>query len=148
MTGKVGFETMDTVQCEALLDRNWLGRVAYAEHSKVDIEPLGYVRSGKWLFGRTSHGTKLNVVGHQPWVAFEVDEVKGPYDWKCVIVHGSFYRLSDHGSAFDRETYARALAALAGAAPDTLTSHDPVPHRTVVFGIHIDSMSGRSARLG
>ncbi len=142
---KVEFAKMDHAQCEQLLDRHWFGRVAFATHRYIDIEPLSYVRSGEWLFGRTSQGAKLNVVGHQPWVAFEVDEVAGPHDWQCVIVHGVFHQLTENGSASDKQTHARALEVLRGASPEALTSKDPVSHRSVVFGIHIDIMSGRQS---
>jgi uncharacterized protein len=141
----VVFDTMDYSTCEEFLDRNWMGRIAFAAHSRVDIEPLSYVRRGKWIFGRTSHGTKITVIDHYPWVAFEVDEVEGPFDWCCVVIHGSFYQLSPAGNAFDKNTHREAVAALHELAPEAWTRSDPAPHRTIIFGIHIDSMTGRSA---
>jgi hypothetical protein len=39
-----------------------------------------------------------------------------------------------------------ALNVLRRLAPDTGGLYDPVPHRTIVFRIHVDEMTGRSAR--
>ena len=45
-------------ECEALLDRHAVGRIAYAMGRHVDIVPIHYVRDGSWLYGRTSPGGK------------------------------------------------------------------------------------------
>lgn len=75
-------QTLDRGECEAILARNHIGRVAYALHDRVDIAPLHYVLLDGWLYGRTSHGGKLSIIAHNHWVAFEVDEVAGLLD--CV----------------------------------------------------------------
>jgi hypothetical protein len=137
---------MDPTECAQFLARNNLGRIAFARHSIVDIEPISYVHVDGWLFGRTSPGTKLDVLGHQPWVAFEADEVKGPFDWESVVVRGTFYLLHKEGSEIEQATYERALAALRRLMPAALTNEDPAPHRSLLFGIHIDSIAGRSAK--
>ncbi len=142
------FRKLGQRECERILKRNHVGRMAFALRSRVEIEPLGYVKVGAWLFGRTSPGTKLQVIGHQPWVAFEVDEVEGVFDWQSVVVHGVCRQLHDEGTSLDRRTYRRALAAVRKVIPETFTETDPAPHRSVVFGIHIDSVTGRAASSG
>ena len=131
-------------ECEALLAANHVGRIAFARHDEVDIRPIHYVASDGWLFGRTSEGDKLMTLRHNRWVAFEVDEVEGPLDWKSVVVRGAFYELGDEGSVHDRQLYARAVKALRRKSRAALTTRDPLAFRSVVFGISIDSMSGKS----
>ena len=80
--------SLDRTECEALLARNHIGRVAYALHDRVSITPLHYVFLDGWLYGRTSHGAKIGIVAHNHWVAFEVDEVARLFDWRSVVVHG------------------------------------------------------------
>src|SRR3954447_16248433 len=122
----------------ALLGRAHVGRLAFTFHDRVDIEPISYVFENDWIYGRTSTGTKLATVKHHPWVAFEVDEIEGPFDWRSVVIHGTLYLLADTGSERDRDLYQRALAALRTRDAEVLTERDPAPHRTHVFGIHID----------
>jgi nitroimidazol reductase NimA-like FMN-containing flavoprotein (pyridoxamine 5'-phosphate oxidase superfamily) len=128
-----------------LLRRNHFGRIAFAFHDRVDIEPISYTFHDGWLYGRTSAGTKLTMVLHHPWVAFEVDEIAGSFDWLSVVVHGALYILDAVGDVADRELFASALALLREADVDAFTQSDPTPHRTTIFRIHADEITGRGA---
>lgn len=136
---------LDQVEMDALLSRHHVGRIAYSLHDRVDIEPISYVHEEGWIFGRTSSGTKLQILARRPWVAFEVDEVAGPGDWESVVVHGTFYHLEPEGTESDQLRFERALQAVKRVMPDAFDEGDPVPFRDVLFGIHIDRMSGRAS---
>src|SRR2546423_116632 len=84
-------ESLDLLAC------NHVGRIAYAFHDRVDILPVHYVYDAGWIYGRTSEGTKLIALAHNPWVAFEVDVIRGLFDWESVVVHGSFHQLDPEG---------------------------------------------------
>ena len=137
------FSRMGDRPSRALLRRNHVGRLAFSFRDRVDIEPIGYVLQGQWLYGRTSIGTKLVQVTHNPWVAFEVDEVDGPFDWRSVVVHGAVYFLNSAGEV--HPDFVRALRLFRKHDPRTLRDDDPVPQRTSFFRIHIDKMTGRLA---
>lgn len=83
------FRTLDAVELEALLARNHVGRLAYRLHDEVNIEPSHSVYADGVLYVRTSAGHILALLEHRGWVAFEVDEVQGLFDWRSVVVHGS-----------------------------------------------------------
>jgi len=129
-----------------LLKRNHIGRLAFSFHDRVDIEPISYVFADGWLYARTSPGTKLAIVHHHPWVAFEVDEVRGRFDWKSVVVHGTIYFLQADIGEKERASYDAAVAILRSADADALTSGDTTPHRQALFRIHADQVIGRGAR--
>ena len=137
------FSILDDAECRALLARHRVGRIAYALHDHVDIEPLHYVFDGEWIFGRTSMGTKLSTLVHRPWCAFEVDEVHAMFDWTSVVVKGSFHLLDPESGSPD--AYRRALALLSSLLPATFSTDDPAPHRTIVFGIYAQEITGRRA---
>ena len=142
------FRDLDREEIDALLARHHVGRLAFTFRGRVDVEPIHYVFDNSWIYGRTSPGTKLRTIAHNRWVAFEVDEVDGPFDWRSVVVRGAVYVLSADGSGFELESYERAVELLRKLMPGTLTADDPVPHRTVVFGIKIDEATGRAAIPG
>ncbi len=129
-------------EAQALLSRNQVGRIAFSQHDRVDIEPIHYVYEAPWIFGRTSAGTKLLTLSHNSWCAFETDEVHGMFDWESVVVKGPF---SPRNSPFATWDYDHAVAALRRLLPGTLTDDDPTPNRDVVFGIHASEISGRCA---
>jgi nitroimidazol reductase NimA-like FMN-containing flavoprotein (pyridoxamine 5'-phosphate oxidase superfamily) len=139
------FRELDPTECNALLARHSVGRMAFARKDRVDIEPIHYVFEGEWLYGRTQPGTKLEVLTHNRWVAFEIDEVDALFDWRSVVVKGGFYILRPEGSAHEREIYDNGVQLLRRLVPETLTPEDPLPDRAIIFRIHIDEMFGREA---
>jgi nitroimidazol reductase NimA-like FMN-containing flavoprotein (pyridoxamine 5'-phosphate oxidase superfamily) len=138
------FHELTSAECHALLARQNVGRLAFTQHDRVDIEPINYVCDGEWLFGRTSPGTKLTTLLHHPWCAFEADEVRALFNWDSVVVKGTFYLLDPEEGSPD--TYRRAETLLQKLVPGTLSAKDPVPHRVILFGIYMHELSGRSAR--
>ncbi|MGZ8469236.1 MAG: pyridoxamine 5'-phosphate oxidase family protein [Gemmatirosa sp.] len=131
-----------------ILRRHHVGRLAYTGHDHVEVEPIHYVSADGLIFGRTSVGAKLLMLRHRPWIALEVDEVEGPYDWRSVVAHGTVYELRADGTPGQRAAYERALTLLRTLEPNALTPDDPTPSRTVVFEIGVHELRGREASLG
>ena len=125
------------------LSAHHVGRLAYGFHNRVDIVPVHYVYDDQWLYGRTSLGPKLETLSHSHWVAFEVDDVHSPLDWTSVVVHGTFRPIDAFGSSEDQATATHAMTLLRKAFPEAFTEADPAPHRTVLFRIHVDDVTGR-----
>ena len=138
------FVRLSEPEARAVLARHHVGRIAYSFHDHVDIEPIHYVVDGNWIYGRTSIGTKIATLAHHPWCAFEVDEVRDTFDWESAVVKGTFHLLDPQAGSPD--AYGRAVALLRQLVPGTLAADDPAPHRIVLFGIHIDEITGRAAR--
>jgi nitroimidazol reductase NimA-like FMN-containing flavoprotein (pyridoxamine 5'-phosphate oxidase superfamily) len=146
MTRAPRFLILTSEDCRAVLDRNHVGRLAFINQATIDIEPIGYVARDKWVFFRSAYGSKLEALAHNPFVAFEVDEVAGPFDWRSVVVHGTIYMLPADGAPIERRVFERAVAALRSVMPETLTPGDPTPARDTVYGLHVDRVSGRMAQ--
>lgn len=138
------FHEMNRAECDALLTRNHVGRIAFSYRDHVDIEPIHYVYADGWIYGRTTYGTKLRTLAHNRWLAFETDEISALFDWKSVVVKGALYVLEPDGA--QGENYRKALELIRSLSPNALTQHDPAPERTVLFRIHADQITGRSSR--
>ncbi len=138
------FSKLSDADSLALLARNHVGRLAYSFHDRVDIQPIHYVMDGDWLYGRTQVGSKLVTLAHHGWCAFETDEVRDLFYWDSVVARGSFQILDPELGSSD--AYTRGAELLRLLIPDALTENDPVPRRLVLFRIHIDEVTGRSAR--
>jgi nitroimidazol reductase NimA-like FMN-containing flavoprotein (pyridoxamine 5'-phosphate oxidase superfamily) len=133
-------------ECAAVLARGHVGRLAFSHRDRVDIQPVHYVYDDGWLYGRTSEGAKMVALRHNPWVAFEVDEVHSPADWTSVVVKGSFHRLDGNEAPRERLAREHAVELLRALVPGTLKPDDPTPWRGVVFRIAVDQITGREAR--
>lgn len=137
------FRDLSPDEAVAVLARNDFGRLAFTLRNRVDVQPLHYVYDDGWLYGRTREGGKIDTLRRNQWVAFEVDEVAGPFDWRSVVVHGGFYLLSPEGAG--QPTWEHAIGQLRRLLPATLTEDDPVPFRTIVFRIAVQEITGRAA---
>ena len=139
-------------EIDSILARNHVGRIGYARANRIDIRPVHYVYSDGWIYGRTSHGEKFDVLSgsaYQWWpVVFEVDEVEELYRWRSVLVHGGFYVLSREGTASDHQTWQNALDILRTLVPAALRADDPLPLRTILFRIAVQEAAGREAIPG
>jgi uncharacterized protein len=137
------FFALKDSECRALLRRHHVGRLAFTFKDHADIEPISYSSNGRWLYARTTVGTKFVQMKHNPWVAFQVDEIVGPFDWRSVVVRGTAYFLNPGG--IEHPDFARALEMLRRIDPRILTEDDLAPDRVIVFCIHFDEVVGRAA---
>jgi Predicted flavin-nucleotide-binding protein len=144
---EVEFTELSHDEIEALLTRNNVGRLAFAFHDRVDIQPIHFSYERGWLYGRTSPGNKVSTLRHNQWVAFEVDEVSDIFDWKSVVIHGSFWLLRPQGTPHAVDVWKHAASLLTKIVPGTLTEDDPVAFRQVLFRIAITDVRGRSSRI-
>ena len=144
-TSTATFRNLARGEIEALLRRHNVGRIAFTDGRRVDIEPIGYVYDDGAIYGRAAPGTRMKALRGRPWVAFEVDEVRGPFDWESVVAKGTVYTVEPGPSTAMRALYEKALRTIRTVMPDALTENDPVPARTILFQIHIDEWEGRAA---
>lgn len=141
----ISFRTLSAEECQALLSSHHVGRLAYAYKQRVDIEPLHYVAEGEWLYLRTGYGTKVAMLEHQPWVAFEIDDVRGLFEWQSVVVHGSVQVLDPADGPDARSRWQHAVDTFRRIVPEAFAEGDPTPSRDVMLRVHMSHVEGRSA---
>jgi nitroimidazol reductase NimA-like FMN-containing flavoprotein (pyridoxamine 5'-phosphate oxidase superfamily) len=144
----VTFRDLTPPEMEALLRKHHVGRIAFSDGRRVDVEPIGYVYDDGAIYGRAAPGTRMQALRGRPWIAFQVDDIRGPFDWESVVAKGTVYIVEPGLATPMRESYDKALRTIRTVMPDALTEDDPVPARTILFRIHIDEMEGRAAGQG
>ena len=70
------------------------------------------------------------------------------FDWRSVVVHGSFCTVSPEVPGAEAAAWARGVDLLRTLIPETGTPDDPVPFRSIIFQIRIEQISGREATPG
>jgi nitroimidazol reductase NimA-like FMN-containing flavoprotein (pyridoxamine 5'-phosphate oxidase superfamily) len=142
---KPRFRQMSADEIIAVLRAHRFGRLAFSFHDRVDITPIHYVYDDGAIYGRSAPGAKVTVLEHHPWVALEVDEVHGDFDWRSVVVKGTVYFVEPAEAPAIEERYERALRFARRITPSAFMRDDPTPERSVLFRLHIDEMTGRAA---
>jgi nitroimidazol reductase NimA-like FMN-containing flavoprotein (pyridoxamine 5'-phosphate oxidase superfamily) len=145
--GDVVFREMSRDEVEAMLRRNRVGRLAFSLHDRVDVQPIHYIYERGWLYGRTSEGDKITVLKHNQWVAFEVDEVTDLFDWRSIVIHGSFWIMHPRGSPRAEELWTQAAELVSKIVPGAMTDTDPVGFRHTLFRIAVSDVRGREAKM-
>jgi nitroimidazol reductase NimA-like FMN-containing flavoprotein (pyridoxamine 5'-phosphate oxidase superfamily) len=148
MTSRPLFSALSPTQCEQMLARHHIARLAYSHQDRVDVEPIHYVFHDQWIYMRTQPGTKLSRIVHNPWVALEIDESRALFDWDSVVVRGRLQLLDNGPHDAARARYRTAVEALRTLIPEALTKDDPTPDRTIICGVFVDALEGRRARTG
>jgi nitroimidazol reductase NimA-like FMN-containing flavoprotein (pyridoxamine 5'-phosphate oxidase superfamily) len=143
--GDVTFRELSRDEIEAMLLRNRVGRLAFSIHDRVDIQPIHYIYERGWLYGRTSEGEKITTLQHNQWIAFEVDEVTDLFEWRSIVIHGSFWILHPRGSPRAEELWTKAAELMSKVVPGALTESDPVAFRQLLFRIAVGDIRGREA---
>ena len=144
-TTEPSFQTLDGPGVREILARNHVGRLAFSHMTYVDIEPIHYVFADDIVHFRTAPGSKLATFAHNPWVAFEVDEIDGKFDWRSVVLHGVVYVIEDGELPTQHADYEATLAHLRTFIPETLRRGDPAPFRSVLLRLFVQTASGRAA---
>lgn len=136
-------EVLSVPKSEEILARNRVGRLAFSVHGRVNVFPVHFIYEKGWIYGRTAPGGKLLEILRNRRIAFEVDEHTALFDWRSVVVHGTFYIIEhdeENAAVFDH-----AVELLRELLPAALTGSDPVPFRSHLFRINAAEITGRAA---
>ncbi len=132
-------------ECDVLLTRQQVGRLAFTFRDRVDIAPIHYVFAHGRIYGRTRIGAKVGVLAHHPWVAFEVDEIEAMFTWRSVVVHGRVIFPDPDGAPQDQQAFHQGVEAFRRLVPEAFAPGDPTPDRDLVLMIQVHEVTGRSA---
>ena len=140
------FRNLERDEIDAVLARNGIGRIAYAMGNQLEIIPVNYVHRSGWIYGRTTPGGRIERTADPWWpVAFQVDEIEGPFDWISGVVKGGLYLVPPDGTDWERDAWAEGVTALRSLLPRTLDEDDPAPERNVIFRIAVQEVTGKQA---
>ena len=84
---------LNETEIQNVLTSQVIGRLACTDGKMPYIVPVTYTYDGKYIFGQTNEGTKLNIVRKNPNVCFEIDMMTDMRNWKSVVVFGKFEEL-------------------------------------------------------
>jgi uncharacterized protein len=145
MTGKLNPD-----QVRNLLTSQVLGRLACTDGLNPYIVPVTYAYDGKYIYGQTNEGMKLEILRKNHNVCFEVDSMMNMANWQSALVFGEFEELHNSEAEAAREVlFGRVFSLMTSS---TIHQHehgvDSIPDdstrvKYVMYRIKIKSVTGR-----
>ena len=95
---RTGLEELAETECLLLLGRHTVGRLAVLDGGRPAVFPVSYRRDGGTIVFRSDDGAKLDAIGDDAAVAFEIDELdpRSRSGWS-VAVTGRATEVTDPG---------------------------------------------------
>jgi uncharacterized protein len=137
---------LDQPAIEALFAKHHVGSMAIAFHDRVTLALANYVYADHHIYGRLEEGPDFTTLRHHHWVAFQVSEIDGLYDWRTGTANGPVQLLTDGPSVGEAVEFRQALDLIRGVVPGVFTPRDPMPQRVHVFRMYVNAFTGREAR--
>lgn len=137
-------ENMTKDEMLALLRKQNFGHLGCARDNHPYVVPMNYAYDEESIYFFTTEGTKTEYINSNREVCFQVEEIRGPSDWRSCMVIGRAERVTR------AEELERAMQVITGSNP-TLT---PAINKTqvgswhrlsnvVVYRVRCDALYGR-----
>ncbi|TYB72565.1 pyridoxamine 5'-phosphate oxidase family protein [Bizionia gelidisalsuginis] len=84
---------LNSRQIEFVLHSLIIGRIGCHADGKTYVVPITYAYDGKYIYGHTTEGLKINMMRKNPMVCFQVDVMENMSNWRSVIAWGKYEEL-------------------------------------------------------
>lgn len=133
-----------------LLCSQVVGRLACTNGLQPYIIPVTYTYDGRYIYGQTNEGQKLNTLRKNPLVCFEIDSMTDMRNWQSLIVYGRFEELKGKLAEKARALLFKNVYPLMTSSTINLYGHatngkvdDSTRIKQVMYRIRIKRTSGR-----
>jgi nitroimidazol reductase NimA-like FMN-containing flavoprotein (pyridoxamine 5'-phosphate oxidase superfamily) len=89
------FGKLTAAEIEEVLRQETVGRLGCHANGITYVVPVSYAYDGKYLYGRSMEGMKIDFMRKNPNICFQVDLMQNTANWKSVILWGEFEELAD-----------------------------------------------------
>jgi len=113
---------LNNKQIEHVLQSLIIGRIGCHAENMTYVVPVTFAYDGKYIYGHTKEGLKIDMMRKNPMVCFEVDVMENMSNWRSVIAWGKFEELKtpEHRKIGMRILMDRVMRLMTG---ETTISH-------------------------
>jgi uncharacterized protein len=138
-------------QIRNLLSSQVIGRLACADGNQPYIVPVTYTYDGKYIYGQSNEGMKLEILRNNSNVCFEVDAMTDMRNWQSVVVYGTFEELGGDEEKEARDILFNRVMPLMTSSTIHAYGHtanggvvdDSTRVKNVMYRIVINKVTGR-----
>lgn len=142
-------------QINNILTSQLIGRLACCDGRYPYIVPVTFAYDGKYIYGQSFEGKKIELLRKYPFVCFEVDIANDIANWQSAVVYGQFEELEVKSSEEARSLLFNKVMPLQTSSSIHLHEHDEGSGhelsdkgriKPIMFRIKINEKSGRFER--
>jgi nitroimidazol reductase NimA-like FMN-containing flavoprotein (pyridoxamine 5'-phosphate oxidase superfamily) len=151
MTGELTEQEINNI-----LSSQAIGRIACCDGKHPYIVPVAYAFDGRFIYGQSTEGRKLEMLRNNPNVCFQVDLSRDLSNWQSALIFGQFEELIGEASNKARDLLeGRVLPLMTGSMIHQHEHWEGEGHelsenyrkKPVMFRIRINEKSGRYEHL-
>ena len=141
---------MSTAECHAILERTNIGRLGCAHDNQPYVVPINFAFDGRYFYGFTTLGQKVEWMRSNPLVCLEVDEVTNQSQWTSIVASGRYEELPDEPKYEKARTRAHSFLqerAMWWEPAYISQEHRDQPHSLtpIFYRIRINQITGHRA---
>jgi nitroimidazol reductase NimA-like FMN-containing flavoprotein (pyridoxamine 5'-phosphate oxidase superfamily) len=109
------------------------------------VVPTYFVAQRHWLYSFSLPGQKIEWMRANPLVCLEVDDAKGPDDWRSIVVYGRYHELSERADIEHSIELLQARVMWWEPGVRLIQQGSVQATKPVFFRISVDRVTGRVA---
>jgi len=144
------FGKLNTEEIEQVLMHQVVGRLGCHADDITYVVPVSYAYDGRFIYGRSFEGMKIDMMREDPKVCFQVDIMNNMSDWQSVIAWGTYEELKNPTERNEalQQLMDRRLPLLSSETTHLspvwpFTPHDISEIKGIVFRILVTKKTGR-----
>tara|TARA_R110000744_G_scaffold63442_1_gene130498 strand:+ start:2029 stop:2490 length:462 start_codon:yes stop_codon:yes gene_type:complete len=143
---------LDKKECVALLEENYIGRLAYISGGSPHIVPITYFYDPETnsITSYSSEGHKIQEMRKNIAVCLSIDEIASISNWKSLLVQGTFEELSSIDAKHMLHQFSDGVKNVIrkkyGENPNCISEFSAkidTEDAPIVFRIHITELTGK-----
>lgn len=145
---------LNEIEIKNILSSQVIGRIGCTDGEQPYVVPVTYAYDGKYIYGQTSSGKKLDILRKNPNVCFEIDLMIDMRNWQSVIVYGKFEEMNKEDTIKAKEVlYDRIFSLSTSTTVHSFGHEKPTEIENdskilpVMYRIAISKVTGRFEKL-
>ena len=133
-------------EIDEVLDRGSHAHLGCHHWRKTYVVPLTYVRDGDFIYSHSRLGKKIEMMRANPHVCLQIEEIKGLFKWRSVVIWGRFEELRDLEAAKGMRLLIKRIADLErerGLSPLEVEI-SAILSKAIIYRFHIEKVTGRA----
>jgi nitroimidazol reductase NimA-like FMN-containing flavoprotein (pyridoxamine 5'-phosphate oxidase superfamily) len=137
-------EDMPVDEMKALLRAAGFGHLGCSRDNRPYVLPMHYTYEGEDIFIFTTEGMKTEIINANPEVCLQVEEIRGPAQWRSVMVRGQAQRITARDELeHSMQIITRRNPTLTPALNMTQVYGWDRPNKMAIYRIHPSIIDGR-----